>query len=191
MKKGLAHIETARLWLRPCTTDDIDVLHQIWTEPGVRKYLWDDEIISRQQVIDIVEGSLEQFAAQGDGIWVMGLHDETDEAAVIGFCGFWFFNEPPQLELLYGLATSSWNKGLATEAACAMMRYGFEERGFQTIIACTDAPNTASIRVMQKTGMTFQKQEVVNGLDTIYYTMDREAFRWGEEEYHLRYRSET
>lgn len=39
MEKGLAYIETTRLWLRPCATDDIDVLHQIWTEPGGRKYL--------------------------------------------------------------------------------------------------------------------------------------------------------
>jgi ribosomal-protein-alanine N-acetyltransferase len=188
MKKGLAHIETARLWLRPCTPGDIDRLHQIWTEPGVRKYLWDDEIISRQQTIAIVEGSLEQFAAQGDGIWVMGLHDEV---TVIGFCGFWFFHEPPQLELLYGLTTTSWNKGLTTEAARAMMRYGFEERDFSTILASTDAPNTASIRVMEKTGMTFQKREEAEGLDTIFYTVDRKAFGWGEEEYHVTYRSEA
>ena len=191
MKKGLAYIETARLWLRPCTTDDIDRLHHIWTEPGVRKYLWDDEIIPREQVVDIVAGSIKQFAGQGDGIWVMGLRSEADEAAVIGFCGFWFFHEPPQLELLYGLTTSLWNTGLTTEAARAMMRYGFEERRFSTIIASTDAPNTASIRMMEKTGMTFQKREEAEGLDTIYYTMDRKAFGWGEEEYHVTYKSEA
>lgn len=53
------------------------------------------------------------------------------------------------------------------------------------------APNTASIRVMEKTGMTFQKREAAEGLDTIFYTMDREAFGWGEEEYHVTYRSEA
>lgn len=187
MKGGLPSIETARLRLRPCRQDDIDVLHQIWTDPGVRKYMWDDQIIDRQQAAEVVETSLVQFHQQGDGLWVMMPgQDET----CIGFCGFWLFHQPAQLELLYGLVPTHWNRGLATEAARALLRFGFEERGFTTITASTDAPNTASVRVMEKIRMRFHKRELSNGLDTIYYTISRKTSRWRDESYQLEWRRE-
>ena len=54
MKAGLPCLETARLRLRPCRRDDIDVLHHIWTDLGVRKYVWDDQIIARSQAAEII-----------------------------------------------------------------------------------------------------------------------------------------
>lgn len=187
MQAGLPSLETARLRLRPCRQDDIDVLHQIWTDPGVRKYVWDDQIIGRQQAAEVVETSMAQFQQQGDGIWVMM---PSQQETRIGFCGFWLFHQPAQLELLYGLVPTHWNTGLATEATRALLRFGFEERGFTTITASTDAPNTASIRVMEKIGMRFHKRELSNGLDTIYYTIARKAFRWSGEPYQLEWRRE-
>ena len=44
-RMGLPTLETERLILRPWSLDDIDALHQIWTDPQVRRYLWDDEVI--------------------------------------------------------------------------------------------------------------------------------------------------
>lgn len=168
-----SRIETARLRLRPFTLDDVDDLHRLWTEPGVRQYLWDDEEIPPQRVESIIETSIASFAAKGFGLWAV-LPEAEDR--LIGFCGFWFFHEPPRLELLYGMATAYWNKGLATEAALAMMRYGFESLAMERIEASTDAANLASVRVMKRTGMSFWKREDTNGLDTIYYAISREAF---------------
>ncbi|HEX2728483.1 MAG TPA: GNAT family N-acetyltransferase, partial [Rubrobacteraceae bacterium] len=42
-------ITSARLRLRPLVPNDLDAVHRLWTEPEVRKYLWDDEIISREK----------------------------------------------------------------------------------------------------------------------------------------------
>lgn len=96
-------------------------------------------------------------------------------ASIVGFCGFWHFHQPPQLELLYGLASSAWHRGLATEAAAAMIRYGFDALSFARADASTDAANVASVRVRERAGMTFWKREMTNGLDTIYYSISREA----------------
>jgi RimJ/RimL family protein N-acetyltransferase len=166
-------IETARLRLRPCTFDDVSDLHRLWTEPGVRRYLWDDEVIPRERVQAIIETSLASFKAHGYGLWAV---ISRAEEALIGFCGFWFFHEPRKLELLYGLAPTHWNRGLATEAATAMMRYGFEELSFERIEASTDAANQASLGVMERAGMIFWKRESTNGLDTIYYAISRDEF---------------
>ena len=67
-----------------------------------------------------------------------------------------------------------WSRGLATEAAKAMIQFGFEQLGFERIIASADAPNVASHRVMEKAGMAFDKRVTVDGLDTVYYSVVRE-----------------
>jgi len=163
-------LETARLRLRPLTVADGGDLHRLFTLPGVRKYLWDDEIIPLERAAVLVEASVSSFEAHGHGLWAVSLPNDD---ALIGFCGFWPFHEPPQLELLYGLSSDHWHRGLATEAANAMIRYGFDVLGFERIEASTDAANAASVRVMERAGLRFWKRELTNGLDTIYYAINR------------------
>lgn len=163
-------ITTERLRLRPVDASDVDEIHGLWTTQGVRRFLWDDEVITREQAQAVVDESAELFAQKGYGLWAVFPRDGQQ---MIGFCGYWFFHKPPQLELLYGLAEADWGKGLATEAATVMIRHGFEKLGFDRIVASTDAANLASIRVMQKSGMRFEKRESANGLDTIYYVIER------------------
>jgi ribosomal-protein-alanine N-acetyltransferase len=170
---NLPLIETARLRMRPITLDDVDAIHQIWTDAGVRKYLWDDEVISREETVAVIEKSLKYFHCKGFGLFAVL---PIDGERIIGFCGYWFFHEPPQLELLYGIITDQWGKGFAPEAATAMLRLGFEELGFYEVIASTDAPNTASVRVMEKLGMSFLKRQDTEGLDTIYYSIQQKDF---------------
>lgn len=80
-------IETARLFLRPYTRDHLDALHRLWTDPDVRRYLFDDEIMERAWVAAEIEHSLACFEAHGFGQWAMFLkgHD-----ALIGFGGYRF-----------------------------------------------------------------------------------------------------
>ena len=167
-------IETAQLILRPITTRDVEMLHQIWIEPEVREYLWDGEIITTDRVRSLVDTSLQSFKEKGFGLWGIWLRQMN---SLIGFCGFWLFHDPPKLELLYGVSSAHWHRGLATEAARAMLNYGFGVLSFDRIEASTDVANLASIRVLEKAGMTFWKREITNGLDTIYYAISREDQR--------------
>lgn len=164
------HIETDRLLLRPLAPADAEAMHALWTDPAVRRYLFDDEIIPRAVVDDEIAGSARLMAARGYGLWAVRLRDTHE---IVGFCGYRFFHEPPQLQLLYGLAPAYWRRGLATEAARAMIRYGLDVNGFERIIASADAPNVASHRVLERAGMRFMKRETVNGLDTVYYELAR------------------
>jgi RimJ/RimL family protein N-acetyltransferase len=166
-------IETSRLRLRPFKPEDIGSLEQVWNEPGVRRYLWDDKPVPRETVEGIIKASVELFEKDGYGLWaVVSKYKEE----LLGFCGFWHFHDPPKLELLFGIATAHWNQGLASEAATAMLRQGFGELAFDRIVASTDAGNEASVAVMRKIGMTFWKREETNGLDTIYYAIFRDDF---------------
>jgi ribosomal-protein-alanine N-acetyltransferase len=169
----VTRIETARLWLRPLTRDDGEAIYHLWIDPDVRRYLWDDQVIAREQAASIVDDSVKLFADQGYGLWaILPRGEET----LLGFCGYWFFHDPPELQLLYGMAPAYWGKGLTTEATRAMLRYGFAELGLERIVGSTDVPNVASARVMEKAGMTYEKRARIHNLDTVYYAITRESF---------------
>jgi [ribosomal protein S5]-alanine N-acetyltransferase len=172
------HLETARLLMRPFALRDLDVLHSLWTDPEVRRYLWDDEIISRETAREVIEGSIENFEQRGFGFWILSLKNDPQP---IGFGGLRQFklekSGADEIEILYGLAPKYWGQGLATEAAQAFLRYGFEELGLENIYAGADPPNKASFRVMQRLGMNEPRHTEVNGLAAIYYSMRRAEFQ--------------
>jgi len=166
-------IRTPRLCCRPVVGSDLEVLEALFTDPDVRRYLWDNRVASREETEAVIDKSAGLFDESGSGLWL--LFRGADRAA-IGFCGFMLFREPPELELIYGLLPAHWGKGLATEAARAMIRYGFEQLGFARIKASADGPNTKSFGVMERAGMTFERRTGAPGAETLFYTLDRAAF---------------
>jgi [ribosomal protein S5]-alanine N-acetyltransferase len=110
------------------------------------------------------------------GFGILGVR-ERNASQLIGFAGYWPFRTPPALELLFGVASDAWNRGIATESSRSVIRYGFDVPGFQTIEASTDAANADSVRVLEKLGMSLWKRAVVDELDTLFYTLQREAWQ--------------
>jgi RimJ/RimL family protein N-acetyltransferase len=108
------------------------------------------------------------------------------EKPLIGFCGFRLFGEAREVELLYGIAPAEWGRGFATEAAQAMLRFGFEELGFDRVLAGADTPNIASFRVMEKIGMTLAKRPGIDGPEVVYYGISRKEFRPANSFYRVR-----
>jgi ribosomal-protein-alanine N-acetyltransferase len=168
-------LTTQRLRLRPIDVDDIDALHVFWTNPDVRRYLWDDKIIPREFVEEIVDRSQRSFAAHSYGFWAVELVDPATEG-LIGFCGYRLFEDGEQVELLYGILPEFWGKGLGPEAGHEVLRRGFEHCGIDRVIAATDTPNQRSVRVLQRLGMTFDCRREFHGLDTVFYSMARDEF---------------
>ena len=182
MFKVTCIIKTARLSLQPLCIDDLDSIHTLWTDPAVRRFLFDDQIISREQAVAEINDSIERSETHGCGLWGARLREESE---LIGFCGYRFFHHPPQLQLLYGFHPRHWSRGFATEAARAMIRFGFEEACFDFVIASADTPNLASLRVMEKVGMKLARRETIGGLDTVYYKLDRQDFKPDNSIYQL------
>lgn len=168
----LSGIDTARLSLDPLTMADAEALHDLFISPGVRRFLWDDQVVPFEQAVEVIEISNNLRDKHGFGLWGVRLLQRRD---LIGFCGYWYFRDPPELEILYGLAPQYWGRGYTTEAAAAMLRYGFEVLGFHEVRGSTDAPNVASVRVMEKIGMRCERRQSVNGLNTLFFSMSRAA----------------
>ena len=165
-------IETARLRLRPFAPEDLEAIYRLWLDPGISEYLWDDERVSRERAEAVLAGSVESFEGRSFGLWT-AVRKKNRE--MIGFCGFRSVDD--EIELLYGISTPQWGTEFATEAARAVIRYGFEEVGFDRILGITDTENLASRRVLEKIGMKFEKHVCREGRDETHYAIRREEFR--------------
>ena len=163
---GDRDLRTSRLELRPLSPADTEPLHALWTAPGVRHYLWDDEVIPLGQSRAVVAESMRLFETAGYGLWGARLRSTPD---LVGFGGYWFFHEPPRLELLFGLAESQWGNGLATELASALITFGLTRCGFREILASTDAPNDRSVRLLTRLGFVLERQAMSKDLDTLFF----------------------
>jgi RimJ/RimL family protein N-acetyltransferase len=169
---ALPVLTTARLVLRPVAIEDVDVLHQLWTDADVRRYLWDDVIIPRERAEEAVRDML---AAVADrlGLWVV-FESESNELA--GFCALIRREGEEHPELMYGLAPRFWGRGLATEASRTLLAYAFGTLECTHVTAATDVPNASSVRVMERLGFRFSRRGLLNGLDTLFYEIDRANF---------------
>ncbi|HEY0005760.1 MAG TPA: GNAT family N-acetyltransferase [Pyrinomonadaceae bacterium] len=176
-------IETERLLLRLFEPDDLEEMCSIWGDPFVTRFLPGGKPFPRERVASFLPRTLEFWREHGFGQLAV-VHRETGR--VIGYCGFKFLEETPDVELLYGLARAYWNQGLTTEAAAACLRFAFEETALERICAIAQPGNVGSYRVMEKLGMKFEKAARFDQLDVLYYSITRARFQPGRAKYILR-----
>jgi RimJ/RimL family protein N-acetyltransferase len=153
------------------STADVPALHRLWTDARVRRFLWDGKVVPLECTAEIVEKNTRLFEACGFGIWGVRARNATE---LVGFTGYWHFHTPPSLELLFGGTADHWHRGIATESSRCVMHYGFEALDFRTIEASTDVANAASVRVLEKLGMSFRQRAVRDGLDAVFYALRRD-----------------
>ena len=147
---GVDHVlTTERLVLRPVTAGDHAVLLAHWTQPEVRRFLFDGAALSAAEVTETIEESIRDFAAGGSGIWLI---QETGRAGLAGTAGLRTL-EALGLEIFYSLAPDSWGRGYATEAARAVVAHALGTLGLPEVLAEVDAGNAASVAVVKRLGM--------------------------------------
>jgi [ribosomal protein S5]-alanine N-acetyltransferase len=167
-------LATERLELVPISAHHTAFLHALWADPDVRRFLWDDRVIHRDEATAVVDASIESFERHGVGMWLLSLKPQL---VPVGFCGLRHFGETAQeVEILYGLSPSQWRRGLATEAAFAVLAFAFQQARLGRVFAGTDPPNLASQRVIARLGMTYHGNRTINGLDVVYFAIDSESF---------------
>ncbi|MGH3147837.1 MAG: GNAT family N-acetyltransferase [Rubrobacter sp.] len=166
-------LQTGRLELLPLSEADVDALHRVSNEPPVRRYLWDDEPVTRAFIEEMVARSTRTFSKNGVGLFGVRRRGMRD---LLGICGFVRLGGMEEPELGYELTQEAWGKGLATEASLACLRYAFEEAGLERAIAGADALNVASLRVIQKLGMRPAGNINPEAPEVPYYAMNRDDF---------------
>jgi ribosomal-protein-alanine N-acetyltransferase len=182
---GMREVETGRLLLRPPRVRDLDDWYrEIGSDPEVMRWLATGNAITRGEAAERFPWRwLELWERDGYGAWAVTLRGG---GPLIGQCGVRLVDETKETEVLYAIGRSHQGLGYATEAARASLRFGFELIGLERIVAYARRDNERSIRVMEKLGMTFDRQDRVFDLDVVVHATDRERFRLDDGPYEVR-----
>jgi [ribosomal protein S5]-alanine N-acetyltransferase len=173
-------LSSARLTLRPARPDELSAVHRLWTEPSVRRFLFDDRALSEDEVRGFLARSGESFRTRGYGLW---LGFEPGDPAIATFAAL----VPPEAadappSLIYGVRPAGVGRGLATETAGVVLAHAFGALALPRVHADVDAPNAASVRVLEKLGMVRVGERVGAWGDPLLdFTLDAAAFRAREE----------
>jgi RimJ/RimL family protein N-acetyltransferase len=146
----LPSLRTARLFLDPWTEHEVDAVHALLVDPGMRRFLLDDVVISREQAAAFIATHLALAERLGMGTWALRLEPT---GPMIGFCGVREIERRSDVELMYGLLPSAWGQGLATEAARAVVQHLWRVTDIARIFGRADPPNATSFAVMRRIGM--------------------------------------
>jgi [ribosomal protein S5]-alanine N-acetyltransferase len=163
-------LRSARLVLRPIEPADREALHRLWTDPAVRRFLWDDRVIDFATIDEVIARSTASFAGEGFGLFALRA---PGGAELLGAAGIHCLAPGLEPELIYSLAPVCWGRGLASEASRAVIADAFGRLGFARVLARTDTPNRASIEVMKRLGMQYLGEREEDGRPTVSYTLVR------------------
>jgi len=150
-------LETKRLLLRRQNIKDLDDLWALYRNPEITKYI-PDAPRSREEAKEELEWHMNGHPRFPElGLWAT-IHKETGK--FIGRCGLlpWTIDGQNEVEVAYTIAQEYWGQGLATEAAQAILNYGFERLNLSRLISLIDSENIASQKVAEKIGMTFERE---------------------------------
>jgi [ribosomal protein S5]-alanine N-acetyltransferase len=168
--RDIQSIETDRLLLRrmrPEDTDDMVAMHQDdrFVEAfGVRS--------SEEHVREFTARQIEEWDRQGWSTWA--LRDRASgEFAGRGGIRPVTVEGVGEVELGYAFRPEWWGRGLAVEMSRVALDVGFHRIGLESIVAFTMPANTRSRRVMEKLGMTFEREFVWADIPHVLYRLRR------------------
>ena len=167
-------LETERLRIRPYREEDAGGLHDVFGSPEVMR--WTPSAPSK----DVAETAARlvrtmAFTARqpaGLGLWALELRSTSEFLGQVGL--FPVEGKGPEVEVAYELAPRAWGRGYATEAARALVEYGFGEIGLARVVALIVPDNVRSRRVAEKLAMREEGQARHYGLDLVKYAVARE-----------------
>jgi ribosomal-protein-alanine N-acetyltransferase len=169
---GIPELVTERLRLRAPVPGDATALLAVLGDPEVTRYHNVPTLTTLEEAQGLLE-RLEQRQAAHDTVrWAIELVEHGEMIGTVGLLRFDF--EHRHAELGYEIARRWWGRGLAPEAAAAVVGYGFSVMGFHRIEAGVLPGNAASVRVLQKLGFV----EEGTRRDYLFMKGRFESFRW-------------
>jgi [ribosomal protein S5]-alanine N-acetyltransferase len=153
----MSEIVTVRLALRPITGEEVSAVLA-----GQRRADWAVDFPAEGD--QVIAGLLARTGLPSDEDARRFGHRlvvERDGNIVVGGVGFFGPPQDGEVEIGYGIVPSRQRRGYATEAVQAMVADVLQVDGVQTVTANVDLDNPASIRVLEKSGLTLcaQNQE--------------------------------
>ena len=142
-------VETERLLLRGWKESDLDPLAHMMANPEVTRFI--GGVQPRSSVWRAIAMYVGLWALRGYGFWVV---ERKSDGAFLGRVGLWRPESWPDIELAWSLDRPYWGNGYATEAARAVIDYGFLNLEVPKLVSLINPENGASQRVAMRLGET-------------------------------------
>ena len=152
-------IHTERLLLRPFSFEDVEAVHAYASDPEWSRFLPVPCPYTLRDAEEFVANNIVRGQNGEDRFAI-----ELDEVAV-GAIGLRHEAAASMASLHYSIARPHWNRGLMTEAAQAVVDWGFREFELAKIYSWADVENVGSWRVMEKIGMKREGTLRSHGVD--------------------------
>ncbi len=162
--------------LREFNEADYNAVFQFNSSPEIHKYTGDPCLSNPQQAKEIITNTwLPDYKKYGYGRWAAVYKPENK---IIGFAGLKYLPELDETDIGFRFLPEYWGKGIASEVAAALIKYGFETLGLEKIIGIAMPENGGSCKVLEKVGLDLYKTDTYqeDGKNYHWYSIKKEKY---------------
>lgn len=150
-------LETKRLVLREFTLQDEGFILEMLNDPGFLRNIGDKGVRTLADARKYLEkGPMDSYRRNGFGLYAVYLRN-GDAAAPVGMCGLVKREGLQDPDIGYAFLARHRGRGYAVESAAAVLEHGTRALELPRIVAITSPHNQASIRVLEKIGLKFDR----------------------------------
>lgn len=150
----LPELETPRLLLRKLRLEDAADMFEYASDPEVAKDVTWEPHRNIEDSLGFLNSVVRKYSGKQTSEWGLVL---KETGKLVGTCGFvWWKPEHAKAEFGYALSRKYWGRGLMTEAAAAVITFGFDKMKLHRLEARCIPANTGSEKVMLKNGMKYE-----------------------------------
>jgi ribosomal-protein-alanine N-acetyltransferase len=151
----LPELDTGRLTLRRLEPADAPFVVRLLNEPSYLENIGDRGVRNVEDAARYLrDGPFAMYERYGFGLWHV---TRRSDGAAVGMCGLLKRDILPDVDIGYAYLPAFWGQGYGFEAADAVLAHALRKFGLKRIIGVVSAGNAASIRVLEKLGMRFER----------------------------------
>ena len=148
-------LETERLLLRRLTVADAPFILTLLNEPSFLRYIGDKKVRTLADAEQyILNGPVASYERNGFGLDLVEL---KESGTPIGMCGLLKRDQLSDPDIGFAFLPDFWNQGFAFESAATVLKDARERLGLERILAITTPDNEASIKLLQRLGLKFDR----------------------------------
>lgn len=166
-------ILTRRLRLYAPDRSELEAHLSMNQDPEVMRYI--GPLPDPQENRRLLERRLETAWPEVGAMFYVSWRDRQE---FLGWCGLWPLEDKAgqPVEIGYRYRRAVWGQGIGSEAAGAVLAYGFETLGLDPVVAVTDHAHRASQAVLRKIGLRRAGNVQAYGEDVAFFVARREAW---------------
>jgi RimJ/RimL family protein N-acetyltransferase len=151
----MLRLDTPRLVLRPLTEDDDVFIVSLLNDPAFLRFIGDRGVRTPEGARGYIRrGPIASYERFGHGLLLVALRDSQTP---IGICGLLKRETLDDVDVGFAFLPEYCGKGYGYESASAVLADGRASLGLRRIVAITDPDNVASIRLLEKLGLPFER----------------------------------